>query len=360
MSIIVALYINPKDAVLAGQAQSGRFYVTIRQNELDQLDARLGLEFGQGRALLAESGALVPAGADRDSTAARRASALCSSEPSFDGVVEGLKHHQKQQQRKQETERRRQQEAIALHERQVAKAIQEGPEYFCNEGYDRFGEKCAKFYDRFEIENDKRVRELVKEAEHIIEQRNEAFRKARAYAKEQAERVEQEAKEAEMRFLTALKAFIMLHGEPHHKERCEADTLPEEEAIDFLREHLFRPFSSFARFEKITVNELWANIARFSRVGGKYAHVTKDDAVFAAEETTKMPKDEWDRYKGICKAAEVCKIETGIEPILKVRKHVGELEGTNSRATRYSCLVTLNWHGRDFSRALALHGSLGD
>lgn len=360
MSVIVAIYINPKDAVLAGKAQSGRFYVTISQNELDQLDARLGLEPGEGRALLAESDALIPAGADVHSSAATQASALFGTEPNFDGVIEGLKNFRKEKERKQEAERFRQQEAFALHERQVAKAIQEGPEYFCNEGYDRFGEKCAKFCDRFEIKRDERVRELVEEAKCIIEQRNEAFRKARAYAREQAERVEQEAKEAEMRFLTALKAFIMQHGEPHHKERCEADALPEEEAINFLRDHLFKPFSSFARFERITTNELWANIARFTRVGGKYAHVTKDDAVFSAEETTKMPKEEWDRYKEICKAAEVCKAESGIEPTLKVRKHVGELEGTNSRATRYSCLVTLNWHGRDFSRALALHGPLGD
>lgn len=353
MSIKVAVHIDPAKAIRMGRSQSGNFMVELTLADIEALTV-------EQRQILAESGAL----ASRDAVPGSRCTTatLDATEPTFAGVLEGI------EQLKKDAERRKRQALEAQAKEQqalldkISEAHEKGPEYFVTLRWPSGG---SSYYDTIcdvnpMIAKDETLIPLVQQAKAIVKSRNDekaAEKQARIDAEEKARR---DAIEQEARFKTALAAFIMEHGEEHHRERCIENALPEDEAVAFLRGKLFEPFDALKRFDKITEAEVLGTIpARHMRVGGDLAYIQRTDVSFSHEPVTQLPNEQWVKFKQIRAIVESMQ-STAFDITMSARIHRGflDVEGPNLssyKVVRYSCLVTITWNGRPFSRALALY-----
>ena len=166
-----------------------------------------------------------------------------------------------------------------------------------------------------EHKSDPRVQEAIAKAEIEVKKRNEAL--ARANAEEAAQ----------------LRAWIKEHA-PELLERHDAGFLPQNDLLDAARNLLFAPLDSFARYERLTGDDL------------PYFDCSNHTPEFEVRTIEVLSADAFDKLKSIRAAVPSAQIE--------VRAHEVTCVDCDALTERTSALVSIDWRDYTLSREYAL------
>jgi len=155
------------------------------------------------------------------------------------------------------------------------------------------------------------------------------------YEREQAE--EKAKEEQEEAFSKALDTFVLHHGSTDQIERLAAGLLPSDEARNLLRNHLFAPLDDFPRYERLKSDD----IPHASDEECGYG--CDGDLDFGVEDLESLDKEAWERFQ-------VLQTLIPDDAQHDLRLHYGKCEQCDGTVGSRSVLVTIEWHGQNFSR----------
>lgn len=144
-------------------------------------------------------------------------------------------------------------------------------------------------------------------------------------------------------FAKHLLRYALIHGSKTQIERAKEGLLPENEALDLLRDNLFADLDEFPRFRRITKRDLRHNIR----------HPMPGSYEFDTIEHHPLVESQWALFKRIQSKAP--KGATALAVL-----HTGycatcyDITGTIQRVNRVAAKVVIEWHGRPVSREFAL------
>ena len=328
-TIKISIYIDPSEAVKAGKCQSGHFSFPLTEENLQALSE-------EDRQLIVNHVTLNP-----DKVVSGSINPLCGMvEPTFEGVLVGLANLKeelaKEKQEKEKQEARKKQN----YENEIKEILKEGPSYFID-NYSYMNSEWSIDNWRTREYEEKRTAPLIAEATKLIEEHNKKIKQQKEQAKQEKEKEKQEKEEKNRLFYEALDAFTKANGTKNQIERLAADVLPEEEKLDLLRTHLFKPFNDFDRYKKIKNSEV---IDCLDEDENPYPN--SDKIEYEKEEMDELSSDQWDVLKEFKQIAPK-------NAQLVCREHTGYYDEV-AQIHRYSITVIITWHNRKFSRRFAL------
>lgn len=150
----------------------------------------------------------------------------------------------------------------------------------------------------------------------------------------------------------AVLYMINNHASENQRERFSAGLLPEDELLCLARWELFRPFTSFARWQKL---EAWDVEHERDCTGAGPSSVR-----FVTQKPGDLTHDEWSQFKKITTAVSQANngllAAFGVTATASLVEHVGRCNSCTAEAFGRSVNIRIEWAGRPLSREYTLEG----
>lgn len=162
-----------------------------------------------------------------------------------------------------------------------------------------------------------------------------------AEAKRRAAAEEAQRKLDSARFTEACAALVREFGTDDQRGRLDDDLLPDEELLKIVRDHVFTDLTTFPRYEKLTSKDVEHEF------DGEYLDECGGEVDFSAGTVESLVAETWRNLKAIQAAAPEGATVTP-------RYHAAMCDRCGAETERFSALVSVEWHGRQFSREYAI------
>lgn len=324
--MMMQVYVDPAAAVRAGKATSGLVAFELTEGFLSSLST-------EERDVLAEA-ITATSGWELGATMSDRAAGGGIPEATEEHVRAALARRAERRRAEKESREAERLRREAEYDALAARIVAEGPQEYLL----RYGNRFLGPIIPGAVADRPEVQEIIRQAKVLRaeqEARQERFRQERE-ERLRAEREEAERREEEYR--TAVSEFVRTYGDENQIQRQAAGVLPDEEAEGLVRNHLFAAGDS-------------ARLAKHSRI--RPAHIPcecdyqEEQYEYDQEALSTLTAEQWEIAQQLRAAFPTARIEH--------RRHTGRCASCQAgTVTRYSALVTIDWHNRPFSRAYAL------